>query len=167
MVELRETGNIMVDMARMMITSGSNGQKVNGGTLINTGQKKPPELKATLYTWRERLPNKWDALKDWDDIFCWRTEVRLFIFAVPCFPSSRFIDLLLCFSFYSLWPHSREIYIEVGEENPTYANRLQMIYGFTFHIVKRQSSDVVSCLRAPSTVLPSFFFLSPGRGWYF
>ncbi|CAM9687794.1 unnamed protein product, partial [Hapterophycus canaliculatus] len=34
-----------------------------------------PELKATLYTWRERLPNKWDALKDWDDIFCWRTEV--------------------------------------------------------------------------------------------
>lgn len=76
MVELRETGNIMADMARMMITSGANGQKVNGGSaLINAGQKKPPELKATLYTWRERLPNKWDALKDWDDIFCWRTEV--------------------------------------------------------------------------------------------
>lgn len=76
MVELRETGNIMADMARMMITSGTNGQKMNnGGVLTTAAQKKPPELKATLYTWRERLPNKWDALKDWDDIFCWRTEV--------------------------------------------------------------------------------------------
>lgn len=73
MVELRETGNIMADMARMM-TSSAGGQKANGA-LINAGQKKPPELKATLYTWRERLPNKWDALKEWDDIFCWRTEV--------------------------------------------------------------------------------------------
>lgn len=76
MVELRETGNIMADMARMMTSTTSNGQKVNG-TLINAGQKKPPELKATLYTWRERLPNKWDALKEWDDIFCWRTEVSV------------------------------------------------------------------------------------------
>lgn len=83
MVELRETGNIMAGMARMMITSSANGQKANG-SLGNAGQKKPPELKATLYTWRERLPNKWDALKEWDDIFCWRTEV-CFRFLVLCF----------------------------------------------------------------------------------
>lgn len=95
MVELRETGNIMVDMARMMITSGANGQKVNGGALINAGQKKPPELKATLYTWRERLPNKWDALKDWDDIFCWRSEVRLLLFyAADCLPFQPYFSLL-------------------------------------------------------------------------
>lgn len=93
MVELRETGNIMADMARMMMSSGANGQKLNGGALINAGQKKPPELKATLYTWRERLPNKWDALKDWDDIFCWRTEVRreecLPIVSSGCFYRTR------------------------------------------------------------------------------
>ena len=83
MVELRETGNIMADMARMMITSSANGQKANG-SLVSAGQKKPPELKATLYTWRERLPNKWDALKEWDDIFCWRTEASTFFFLLFC-----------------------------------------------------------------------------------
>lgn len=77
MVELRETGNIMTDMARMMSTGNqaANGNKMNGNMGGGASHKKPPELKATLYTWRERLPNKWDALKEWDDIFCWRTEV--------------------------------------------------------------------------------------------
>ena len=88
MVELRETGNIMADMARMMITSSANGQKANG-SLASTGQKKPPELKATLYTWRERLPNKWDALKEWDDIFCWRTEVQFCLLYTSPSPRDR------------------------------------------------------------------------------
>lgn len=128
MVELRETGNIMVDMARMMITSGANGQKVNGGALINAGQKKPPELKATLYTWRERLPNKWDALKDWDDIFCWRTEVRrstvlsLLFLAFPPSCLQRlfmYIRSILYFlsvsSFFPPCPHPEEvIYFMLG-----------------------------------------------------
>lgn len=70
----------MADMARMMNNSGGANGKANGnvaGPGGAGGQKKPPELKATLYTWRERLPNKWDSLKEWDDIFSWRTEVGL------------------------------------------------------------------------------------------
>ncbi|CAM9892196.1 unnamed protein product [Choristocarpus tenellus] len=57
MVELRESGQIMTDMTRHRMLN------------------KVPEFKTILYTWRERLPNKWDGLKDWDDIFCWRAEV--------------------------------------------------------------------------------------------
>lgn len=64
----------MAEMSRMMANI-AGGQKPNGA-LMNSGQKKAPELKATLYTWRERLPNKWDSMKEWDDIFCWRNEVH-------------------------------------------------------------------------------------------
>lgn len=84
MVELRETGSIMADMARTTNNNGgANGNKANGivpGGAVGSTQKKLPEVKATLYTWRERLPNKWDPLKEWDDIFTWRTEVSLYPF---------------------------------------------------------------------------------------
>lgn len=101
MVELRETGNIMTDMARM-ISSGSpaaNGSKMNSN-MVSGSNKKPPELKATLYTWRERLPNKWDALKEWDDIFCWRTEVGVNA-RTTCGPWLNQSNTTACWAFFS------------------------------------------------------------------
>ena len=93
MVELRETGNIVVDMARMGANSAGGQQKANGGLINPAQQKKPPELKATLYTWRERLPNKWDALKQWDDIFCWRNEVLGLAWLCSCLCTLRLFAL--------------------------------------------------------------------------
>jgi hypothetical protein len=57
LVELRESGQIMVEVNH------------------NASQRTLPDFKAILGTWRERLPNRWDSLRVWDDIFCWRTEV--------------------------------------------------------------------------------------------
>ncbi len=42
-------------------------------------QQTLPDFKSILATWRERRPNRWDKLRHWDDIFCWRMEVFMII----------------------------------------------------------------------------------------
>ncbi len=37
--------------------------------------KTLPDFKSILATWRERRPNRWDKLRHWDDVFCWRMEI--------------------------------------------------------------------------------------------
>ena len=54
LVELRESGQIMVEVS-------SHNRK-----------KTYPDLKNVLATWRERLPNEWDSLDVFDDLFTWR-----------------------------------------------------------------------------------------------
>lgn len=57
LVEIRESGQIMVE---------TNNHSV-GKTL--------PDLKNLLSAWRHRLPNEWDKLSIWDDIFVWRAHM--------------------------------------------------------------------------------------------
>lgn len=57
LVEIRESGQIMVET--------SNHSKV----------KTLPDLKNLLSTWRHRLPNSWEPMTVWDDIFAWRTHM--------------------------------------------------------------------------------------------
>ena len=38
-----------------------------------------PDLKSTLSTWRERLPNKWEDMTVWDDLLSWRGHTFDFI----------------------------------------------------------------------------------------
>lgn len=54
LVEIRESGQIMVETK----------SHAGGGTL--------PDLKNLLNAWRYRLPNDWDPLSRWDDVFTWR-----------------------------------------------------------------------------------------------
>jgi len=54
LVELRESGQIMVEVSN------------------HNRNKTYPDLKNILATWRERLPNKWDGLNVFDDLFTWR-----------------------------------------------------------------------------------------------
>ena len=57
LVEIRESGQIMVE------TSNHS----NGRTL--------PDLKNLLNAWRHRLPNDWERLSSWDDVFAWRAHM--------------------------------------------------------------------------------------------
>lgn len=57
LVEIRESGQIMVETKNHSI----------GKTL--------PDLKNLLSAWRHRLPNEWDRLSKWDDIFVWRAHM--------------------------------------------------------------------------------------------
>jgi hypothetical protein len=57
LVEIRESGQIMVE------TSNHS----SGRTL--------PDLKNLLNAWRHRLPNNWDRLSVWDEVFGWRTHM--------------------------------------------------------------------------------------------
>ncbi len=57
LVELRESGQIMVETS-----SHSSGRTL-------------PDLKNLLSSWRHRLPNKFDAMSCWEDIFHWRTHM--------------------------------------------------------------------------------------------
>jgi len=54
LVELRESGQIMVEVS------------------THNRNKTHPNLKNILSTWRDRLPNKWDPLNVFDDLFTWR-----------------------------------------------------------------------------------------------
>jgi transformation/transcription domain-associated protein len=54
LVELRESGQIMMEVS------------------AHTRARTYPDLKNILATWRERLPNKWDPLDVFDDLFTWR-----------------------------------------------------------------------------------------------
>lgn len=57
LVEIRESGQIMVE------TSNHS----NGRTL--------PDLKNLLNAWRHRLPNDWEPLTVWDEVFSWRAQM--------------------------------------------------------------------------------------------
>lgn len=57
LVEIRESGQIMVE------TSNHS----SGRTL--------PDLKNLLSAWRHRLPNDYDPIATWDEIFSWRTHM--------------------------------------------------------------------------------------------
>lgn len=57
LVEVRESGQILVE-----VTSHSSGAAV-------------PDLKNLLSTWRFRLPNEFEPLSLWDDVFCWRLRM--------------------------------------------------------------------------------------------
>jgi FAT domain/Phosphatidylinositol 3- and 4-kinase len=57
LVEIRESGQIMVE----------TGNHSNGKTL--------PDLKNLLSAWRHRLPNEWERLSVWDEIFVWRAHM--------------------------------------------------------------------------------------------
>jgi FAT domain/Phosphatidylinositol 3- and 4-kinase len=57
LVEIRESGQIMFE------TSNHS----NGKTL--------PDLKNLLSAWRHRLPNEWETLSVWDEIFVWRAHM--------------------------------------------------------------------------------------------
>jgi transformation/transcription domain-associated protein len=56
-VELKESSQIIKDI------NGSN------------KHQSIPDIKTTLTTWRERLPNKWDDLLVWNDLLAWRQHV--------------------------------------------------------------------------------------------
>jgi hypothetical protein len=34
-----------------------------------------PDLRTVAHTWRDRLPNEWDSISDWDDVMRWRAHV--------------------------------------------------------------------------------------------
>lgn len=57
LVEIRESGQIMVE----------TNNHSNGRTL--------PDLKNLLSAWRHRLPNDWESLSMWDEVFAWRAHV--------------------------------------------------------------------------------------------
>lgn len=57
LVEIRESGQIMVE------TSNHS----TGRTL--------PDLKNLLSAWRHRLPNDWEKLSMWDEVFAWRAHM--------------------------------------------------------------------------------------------
>ena len=57
LVEIRESGQIMVE------------------TNNHSTGKTLPDLKNLLSAWRHRLPNEWDKLSKWDDIFAWRAHM--------------------------------------------------------------------------------------------
>ena len=57
LVEVRESGQIMVETA-----SHSSGRTL-------------PDLKNLLGAWRHRLPNDWEPMSNWDEIFAWRAQM--------------------------------------------------------------------------------------------
>ncbi|CAM9242622.1 unnamed protein product [Chrysoparadoxa australica] len=75
LVELRESGQLMVEVLNY---SQQRTLPALVTFLVCSALPSPTpyaDFKSVLGTWRERLPNKWDNLSIWDDIFCWRTEV--------------------------------------------------------------------------------------------
>lgn len=57
MLELRETGQILVE------ASG------------HSARRTIPDLKLVLNSWRQRLPNSFERVSEWDDIFLWRFQI--------------------------------------------------------------------------------------------
>lgn len=57
LVEVRESGQLMVETA----------SHANARTL--------PDLKNLLSAWRHRLPNDWEPVTQWDEIFAWRSQM--------------------------------------------------------------------------------------------
>lgn len=57
LVEIRESGQIMVE------------------TNNHSSSRTLPDLKNLLNAWRHRLPNDWESIAEWDEIFSWRTHM--------------------------------------------------------------------------------------------
>lgn len=57
LVEIRESGNIMSE------------------TTSHASKKTLPDLKNILNSWRHRLPNDWERMSTWDEIFSWRSQM--------------------------------------------------------------------------------------------
>lgn len=57
LVELRETSQIMVE------------------TSSHSARRTIPDLKLLLSSWRHRLPNSFERVAEWDDIFLWRISI--------------------------------------------------------------------------------------------
>jgi len=57
-VEVRESSQIMIEVQNPSRNRGSF-----------------PDFKNVLATWRERLPNKWENIKDWDNLLAWRQQI--------------------------------------------------------------------------------------------
>lgn len=57
LVEIRESGQIMVETSK------------------HSGGRSLPDLKNLLSAWRNRLPNDWDRISTWDEIFAWRAHM--------------------------------------------------------------------------------------------
>eukprot|EP00588_Corethron_pennatum_P036377 CAMPEP_0194347888 /NCGR_PEP_ID=MMETSP0171-20130528/106235_1 /TAXON_ID=218684 /ORGANISM="Corethron pennatum, Strain L29A3" /LENGTH=1477 /DNA_ID=CAMNT_0039115183 /DNA_START=5071 /DNA_END=9504 /DNA_ORIENTATION=- len=57
LVELRESGHIMVEMN------------------THSNNRTYPDLKNILSAWRDRLPNMWENLIVWEDLFVWRSHI--------------------------------------------------------------------------------------------
>jgi len=58
-VELRESMNMIAEVMKSTLVG-------KGGT--------PPDLKGNILTWRERLPEVWDDMHQWDSLLHWRVE---------------------------------------------------------------------------------------------
>jgi hypothetical protein len=57
LVEIRESGQIMVE------------------TSTHSSEKTLPDLKNLLNAWRHRLPNDFDPIASWDEVFSWRAHM--------------------------------------------------------------------------------------------
>jgi len=57
LVEVRESGQIMVE------------------SRTHAKSKTLPDLKNLMNAWRHRLPNDWERLSIWDDVFAWRAHM--------------------------------------------------------------------------------------------
>ena len=62
LVEVHESGQVMLEVT----------QHARGPSQRSAPQ---PDLKHIIHTWRSRLPNKWDAIPEWDELLCWRLWV--------------------------------------------------------------------------------------------
>ena len=45
----------------------------------NLHGQSPPDMKAVLGMWRERMPNRWDGMAVWDSLLTWRHHVFKFV----------------------------------------------------------------------------------------
>ncbi len=76
LVEVHESGQIMLEVSQH--TRNHQHHHHQQQQLQQQGQHHqappppPPDFKYIIHTWRNRLPNKWDPIPEWDDLFCWR-----------------------------------------------------------------------------------------------
>ncbi|CAI0392859.1 unnamed protein product [Linum tenue] len=67
LVEVQESGRIIVDIA--------NGNKLSGSSVVGVHGNLYADLKDILETWRLRTPNEWDNMSVWFDLLQWRNEM--------------------------------------------------------------------------------------------
>ncbi|KAL9691531.1 hypothetical protein QQ045_011955 [Rhodiola kirilowii] len=67
MVEVQESGRILVDI--------SNGNKPSGNSVGSVHNGLYSDLKYIIETWRLRTPNEWDNMSVWYDLLQWRNDI--------------------------------------------------------------------------------------------
>ncbi|KAI8907173.1 hypothetical protein EDD86DRAFT_232632 [Gorgonomyces haynaldii] len=77
-VELQEARNIQLNLFE---------------TNVQNIEAKSQEMKGTLQTWRERLPNLWDDISVWSDLIAWRQHIfssvnRTYLPLIPQIPNT-------------------------------------------------------------------------------